>query len=424
MRGHPVLGCIADDFSGGTDLGNALAREGLDVIQTVGLPEPDLMTAWSDAIIVALKSRTAPLGEAVAASSAALDWLRGQGVERFYFKYCSTFDSRSDGNIGPVADMLLDELDASFTIACPAFPETGRTVYQGHLFVGDRLLAESPMARHPLTPMTDSSVVRLLARQTRRPVALVPAQTVARGAGAIRSTFRSLASDGVGFAVVDAMTDGDLREIATAVADHALVTGASGLARGLPSAYRDMGMLRAPGRRNRFVAPRGATAILSGSASVATREQVRSFREMSPAFAIDPRRLAVNPSALDETIEAAIVSLDRGPVLVHAVTEDDEVANVQRELGVERSAGIVEEALATVACRLVEHGVRRLVVAGGETSGAVVKALGIGAFRIGPEIAPGVPWCETIGEPHLALALKSGNFGSAGFFFDAVKALG
>lgn len=413
-----LIGCIADDFTGGTDIGNTLAREGLDVIQTVGVPGPHDPIPATDALVVALKSRTIPVADAVGLSSEALAWLRARGAEHIYFKYCSTFDSRPDGNIGPVADRLLDDLGSSFTVVCPAFPETGRTVFQGHLFVGDRLLAESSMARHPLTPMTDSNVVRLLAAQTRRTVALVPHDIVDRGASALATRLDQARHAGIGYAVVDATSDRDLRTIAEAAAGLELVTGASGLARGLPAAY---GHEARPVSGNGVVTPRGPAAVIAGSASQATREQVRRLAAMARTVAVDPRTW--RSDLADDVIAEALAAASEGPLLVHAINEPDAVADAQRELGVAEAGAIVERALAAIAVRLVGGGIRRIVVAGGETSAAVVQALGVTSLRIGAEIAPGVPACVTLDERPLALVLKSGNFGGPDFFLDALRAL-
>jgi uncharacterized protein YgbK (DUF1537 family) len=420
----PVIGCIADDFTGGTDLGSTLAREGLEVVQTVGVPPDDFDPGPAEAIVVALKSRTAPVADAVRSSLDAARWLRRRGVDTIFFKYCSTFDSRPDGNIGPVADALLDELGEDVTIVCPAFPETGRTVYRGHLFVGDVPLDESSMARHPLTPMTDSSVLRLLGRQVRRPVTLIPYEAVAAGPDAIREALGALRLAGGGYAVVDALDDRHLRSIGEAAADLRLVTGASGVARGIPDALRRRGRLAPSRPRLQLTAPDGPAVVIAGSVSPATREQVERFRPGARSVAIDPVVAAEDPAALDAAIESLTGYLGEAPVLVHGLNDPADVARAQAALGAERSAQVLEGALGRAAAHLVEAGARRMVVAGGETSAAVVEALGIRVFRIGPDIGPGVPWVLTSTEPRLALALKSGNFGGPLFFSEALDALG
>jgi len=228
-----LLGCIADDFTGATDLANMLVRGGMRAVQTIGVPASDT-TIEADALIVALKSRTIPAEEAVAQSLAALEWLRAQGCRQFLFKYCSTFDSTDKGNIGPVADALLDALGDDFTIACPAFPENGRTIFRGNLFVGDVLLNESGMQNHPLTPMTDPNLVRVLQRQTKSKVGLIAYDVIAKGPQAVRDRIAVLRNEGVRMAVADAVSDADLYVLGEACADLKLITGGSGIALGLP----------------------------------------------------------------------------------------------------------------------------------------------------------------------------------------------
>lgn len=418
-----LLGCIADDFTGATDLANMLVRAGMRTVQTIGVPEDARLAAGADAVVVALKSRTIPAAEAVAQSLAALAWLRGAGARQIYFKYCSTFDSTPAGNIGPVADALLGALDADFTIACPAFPENGRTIYKGHLFVGDLLLSDSPMKDHPLTPMTDASLVRVLARQTKREVGLVEHRTVRSGAAAIRARFAELRQRGTAYAVVDALADEDLMAIGAACADLALVTAGSGIALGLPQNFFAAGLMQPRADAAALPGAGGKPAVLAGSCSAATRKQVALMAARHPAHALDP--LAdPDPARLAATALTAIApALDAGkPFLVYSTAEPAQVAAIQAKLGTARAATLIEEALALVAQRIVASGVRRLVVAGGETSGAVVKALGVKALAIGPQIDPGVPWTMSVGsEPRVALALKSGNFGTDDFFEKALR---
>lgn len=419
----PLLGCIADDFTGATDLAGILVRAGLRTVQTVGVPAGPL-GADVDAVVVALKSRTVPPADAVAQSLAALAWLRGAGCRRFFFKYCSTFDSTDRGNIGPVAEALLAALGAPLSIACPAFPENGRRVFTGYLFVGDVLLSESGMKDHPLTPMTDPSLVRVLQRQARGKVGLVRQGDVAAGAPAIRARLEALRAEGVSLAVVDAISDADLHAIGEAAADLPLVTGGSGVAMGLPAAWRARGLLGPPGDAAALPPSSGLRAIVSGSCSPATLGQVAAaVRAGVPAFRVEPLRLAAGEDVVAAALAWAAPLLAAGPVLIHATAEPGDVRAAQERLGRERAGALVEEALAAVARALVERGVGRLVVAGGETSGAVVNALGVRALRIGPQIAPGVPWTASVGGRPLALALKSGNFGGPGFFVDAWEVL-
>jgi uncharacterized protein YgbK (DUF1537 family) len=417
-----LLGCIADDFTGATDLANMLTRGGMRTLQTIGVPDGASDLPRADALVVALKSRTIPAAEAVAQSVAALGWLKAQGCRQFLFKYCSTFDSTDAGNIGPVADALLERLGADFTIACPAFPENRRTIFNGHLFVGADLLSESPMRDHPLTPMSDPNLVRVLQRQTRAKVGLVPYAVVRQGAATIRAAFGALRADGVRHAIVDAVEDANLLAIGEACADLALVTGGSGIALGLPENFRRAGLLTRTGSAALMPPTRGYAAVIAGSCSTATQGQVAAMKRRCPSMRIDLKALAADASAVvDRAISWAATQVTRGPVLVYSTAAPDEVRDAQGAVGKDRAARLIEGALAAIAKALVARGVRRLVVAGGETAGAVVSALGAKALAIGPQIDPGVPWTFTVpGEP-VALALKSGNFGAEDFF---LKSLG
>jgi uncharacterized protein YgbK (DUF1537 family) len=412
-----LLGCIADDFTGATDLANTLVKHGMSAVQVIGVPTGPLPEA--DAVVIALKIRTAPAAEAVGQALAACDALAAAGARQIFWKYCSTFDSTDAGNIGPVGDALLRRLGAGFAIACPAFPANGRTLYLGHLFVGGALLNESGMEHHPLTPMTDPNLVRVLSRQTDGGVGLVPFGVVEQGAGAIRREMARLSESGRRFAIVDALTEAHLMAIGEAVAAHPLVTGGSGVAMGLPENFRRAGLL--PERRDAARLPpmRGAAAVLAGSCSRATLGQIGLAREHVPVLELDP---LATPDAAALAGQALAwvegrLEADR-PVVIAASAPPEKVAALQARLGREAAGALVEEALATIAEGLLARGVGRLVVAGGETSGAVVQRLGLTALRIGPEIDPGVPW--THAEPRgLHLALKSGNFGARDFFLRA-----
>ena len=418
------LGCIADDFTGATDLANNLVRAGMRVQQTIRTP--DLAAAAdvdADAVVVALKSRTIPAADAVAQSLEALRWLRAAGAQQIYFKYCSTFDSTPKGNIGPVTEALMDALGTGLTIATPAFPDNGRTVFKGHLFVGEQLLSDSGMRHHPLTPMTDANLVRVLAAQTSVPVGLIDHRVVGAGPDAIRGRLAELERDGVGIAVVDAVSNDDLLRLGPALAGMPLVTAGSGVAIGLPANWGITPSAEAAA----LPAPGGHAAIVSGSVSVATNGQVREFIAAGhPAFGIDPLRLAAGQDQVGAALAFAQQHLADGPVLVYSTESPDAVRRVQGELGASEAGELVEGALAAVATGLVERGVRRLVVAGGETSGAVVQALGLRTLRIGAQIDPGVPWCAAPlpGGDTLHITLKSGNFGTPDFFTKALAALG
>lgn len=417
-----LLGCIADDLTGGTDLAGILVKNGMRTVQMIGVPDG----SWpedADAVVVALKSRASPVREAVTESLAALRWLQSAGCLQYYFKYCSTFDSTPQGNIGPVADALMDALGADFTIACSAFPATRRTIYQGYLFVGGVLLNESGMQHHPLTPMTDANLVRVLQQQTQRNVGLVDHAVVSAGASAISDRFAGLRREGYGWAIVDAISDHDLAEIAAAATDLSLVTGGSGLAQGLPQNFRQRGLLNVPAAVGRMSATDGFRAVIAGSCSAATRKQVDVMRAQHPAFRVDPLELANGQDVVGSALEWAAARIGDGPILIYATAAPEDVKCIQTTLGAEKSAALVEHALAAIAARLIDLGVGQLIVAGGETSGAVLHALGVTRLTIGSEIDPGVPWTTTmLQKPErrpLALALKSGNFGSPDFFLKA-----
>lgn len=417
----PLLGCIADDFTGATDLANTLVKAGMRAVQLLGVPRAGLAVPDVDAAIVALKSRSNPAPEAVEMSLAALRWLQAAGARQFYFKYCSTFDSTDRGNIGPVADALADALSVDFTVFNPAFPTNKRTVYKGYLFVGDELLSESGMRHHPLTPMTDPSLVRVLQRQTPHKVGLVPYATIVRGADAVCTAFAELRRAGVRHAVLDSLSDEHLYTLGEACADLALVTGGSGMAMGLPENFRRRGQL-ASGRQAALPKVEGAAAVIAGSCSVATQGQVALMRKDHEAFAVDPVAIAAGKDIAREALAWAQPRLSaQKPILIYSTAAPDQVAAVQERVGRERAGSMIEETLGRIAQGLVAEGVRRLVVAGGETSGAVVGALGVEGLQIGAEIDPGVPWTVGLGEPALALALKSGNFGAPDFFTKAFK---
>jgi 3-dehydrotetronate 4-kinase len=372
--------------------------------------------------VVALKSRTIPAAEAIDKSLAALTWLKTACARQILFKYCSTFDSTDAGNIGPVAEALMGALDTDFTLFCPAFPEAGRTIYRGYLFVGDVLLSESGMRDHPLTPMRDPSLVRVLQRQSRGRVGLVPEATVARGAAAIRDAFAALRRDGFAHTIVDAIQDRDLAAIGEAAADFKLITGGSGIALGLPENFRRRGLLDG-GAADSLPAISGAAAVLSGSCSTATLAQVAYMKERAPAFTVDPIAFAESGEGAQQALAWAKPLLGEQPILISASAPPEKVAEVQHRLGRERAGALVEGTLAAIASGLADAGVRRFVVAGGETAGAVAQALGVTGLRIGRQIDPGVPWTASLGEPALALALKSGNFGAPDFFLRALSVL-
>jgi uncharacterized protein YgbK (DUF1537 family) len=420
-----LLGCIADDSTGATDLANNLVRAGMRVVQVIGVPTAPLR-ANPDAVVVALKSRTSPRDQAVADSLQALRWLQSHGAQQIYFKYCSTFDSTPQGNIGPVTEALMDALAsldyADFTIATPAFPDTQRTVFNGHLFVGDVPLNESGMQNHPLTPMTDANLVRVLQTQCRRKVGLIDFKAVAQGETAIRIRIDELRAEGTGIAIVDAISNDDLLRLGRALKGMPLVTAASGLASGLAGNF-GISPSSAAGALPKAA---GLKAVLSGSCSLATNRQVTDFiQDGGPAFHIDPSQIAAGADVAAQALAWAAPLLRRGPVLVCSTTDSDAVKRVQTQLGARQAGAMVEQTLAAIARGLVELGVCQMIVAGGETSGACLQALKITQLKIGGQIDPGVPWCHARTEQgaDLHLALKSGNFGADDFFGKAFAML-
>ncbi|MEJ0016620.1 MAG: 3-oxo-tetronate kinase [Acetobacteraceae bacterium] len=418
-----LLGAIADDFTGATDLCSMLVRGGMRTVQLIGVPRPGDPPPDADAVVVALKSRTAPVKQAVDESLAALAWLRAAGCRQFFFKYCSTFDSTDAGNIGPVADALIAELGCGFALACPAFPANARSVYQGHLFVGSVLLNESGMEHHPLTPMTDANLVRVLARQTDGTVGLVPYATVEQGAAAIRAAMAALQAEGRRYAIVDAVSDAHLVAIGEAAEHDALITGGSGVAMGLPGNFRRRGELP---ERDAASLPSlaGHSAVIAGSCSRATLAQIGVASESVPVLQLDPLAQP-DSAAMAATARAWMADrLGTTPIVIAASAPPDKVAALQQMLGRDGAGALVEQTLAQVADDLVARGVRRLVVAGGETAGAVVSRLGVSRLRIGGEIDPGVPWTYAEGgATPLLMALKSGNFGARDFFLKAFEVL-
>ncbi len=416
------LGCIADDFTGATDLANTLTRQGMSTVVLLGVPDSSLAAPDADAVVIALKSRSNPAAEAIQMSLDSLTWLQRAGARQIHFKYCSTFDSTDAGNIGPVAEALLDALGADFTIACPAFPTNKRTIYNGHLFVGDQLLSESSMRHHPLNPMTDALLTRVLQRQCKGKVGLIAFEVVALGADAIRTRVAELRKDGVRIAIADAITDQHLIDLGAACAELKLLTGGSGLALGLPENFRRAGVLVA---RDASALPRigGHAAVLAGSCSIATNTQVIVFKQHFESLALDPLAFG---SAADGTAQAlawARTRVGAKPILIYSTAEPAVVARVQGALGRERAGHLIEQTMAKIAQGLIAMGVRRMVVAGGETAGAVVSALNVRGLRVGAEIDPGVPWTTSIGDDPVALALKSGNFGADDFFAQAFEKL-
>lgn len=419
-----LLGVIADDFTGASDIASTIAKGlpgqgGLRTAQFLGVPAKEA-PPHIEAGVVALKTRSVPPEEAIVQSLAALQWLREQGCRQFIFKYCSTFDSTPRGNIGPVAEALANALSASGVAACPAFPGTGRTVYRGHLFVHDRLLNESGLEHHPLNPMTDADIRRWLARQSTAPVGLVAMPVVAEGSDAIAAALDEAAERGERLVIIDAICEADLLAIARACRCAPLLTGGSGIALGLPANFIDAGF--AEGHIATRIGVPGPEAILAGSCSDTTRRQVDIHSQAHPTFAIDVERVMENTLGPDELVAFIREHEGRAP-LVYSSGDRRTVSRLQARHGSESVSARLDRLFADTAQALIRSGVKRLVVAGGETSGAVVAALGLDSLEIGPEIDPGVPVLLADGAEPIALALKSGNFGAPDFFDKALACL-
>jgi uncharacterized protein YgbK (DUF1537 family) len=414
-----VLGAVADDYTGASDLANTLSRNGLATIQTIGVPAADFDPGDAEAIVVALKIRSVEAPRAVREALAGHDWLKSRGARHVVYKICSTFDSTDAGNIGPVGEAFRARAGAGCIPVTPAFPETGRTVYQGHLFVGAVPLHESPLKDHPLNPMHDSNLVRVLRRQSKAPVGLVALAVVNEGGAAISRRLAELEREGCGSAIIDAVFERDLEALGEAAAQLPVSVGASGLGLGLARAFARG---RAAGAGAPLAPVGGLAAILAGSCSRATLDQIAAAEGAAPTLRLSAQRLIEDESEARRAVAWAKARMANAPVLIAASAEPQDVAALQSRFGREASGRAIETALAEIAEGLVGAGVRRLIVAGGETSGAVVDRLGVRAFRLGPEIAPGVPLMRTIGRSggEMQMALKSGNFGGRDFFARAL----
>ncbi len=418
-----ALGCIADDYTGASDLANMLTRCGLRTVQTIGVPDDALALPDVDAVVVSLKSRSIEASVAVARSREADKWLRARGASHVLFKICSTFDSTDAGNIGPVMDALRTDSGDAIVLVTPAFPGTGRTVYQGNLFVGSVPLNESPLKDHPLNPMHDSNLVRVLARQSRSKVGLVDLATVAKGRDAIRTRLAELAKQGIGAAVVDAVFDPELEVIGEVALEHWLSVGASGMGLGLARGLVASGKVKPASSSADQKAVGGPVACLAGSCSQATLAQIAQAEKSMPVLRLDPEKIVAGAPEAERALEWARAAIGKGPVLIASSSSPDQVAGLQARHGRDAAGHAIEQTMATISDGLVAAGVRRLVIAGGETSGAVVDRLAIPAFLVGPEIAAGVPVLRGVGwrKGEAAMALKSGNFGGPDFFNDAIR---
>ncbi|MEZ8583376.1 3-oxo-tetronate kinase [Vibrio cyclitrophicus] len=412
-----LLGVIADDFTGATDIAGFLVENGMRTIQLNGIPTGDFEVA-ADAVVISLKSRSCPVDEAITDSVAGLKWLQAQGCQQFYFKYCSTFDSTAEGNIGPVTDALLAELGESFTMVCPALPVNGRTVYNGHLFVFGELLCDSGMRYHPVTPMTDSSVVRMMDAQSAGVSGLVNFQTIEQGSDAVTARLNELKAQGSRYAVVDAFNAEHLVTLGQAAKSLKLITGGSGLAAGIAKNWTKH-LADQSDAKHAGSPVKAPTVVFSGSCSVMTNQQVALYKQLAPHFAIDVKACLTNDQYANEVFDWVMTHIQSEfAPLVYATTEATALKVIQEEYGAHASSHAVEQFFSQLAIKLQQNGVKNFIVAGGETSGVVTQSLAVKGFHIGPQIAPGVPWVRSV-EGDLSLALKSGNFGDENFFAKA-----
>ncbi|MEM7209213.1 MAG: 3-oxo-tetronate kinase [Pseudomonadota bacterium] len=417
-----ILGCIADDFTGATDLASTLVKEGVRTVVVIGVPNCNTDVSDAQAVVIALKSRTAETADAIRWSLDSLTWLKNRNCKQYFFKYCSTFDSTEKGNIGPVADALVEALDTDICTVCPAFPDNERTVYKGMLFVGDLLLSESSMKDHPLTPMKDSNLARLLGQQSDGKSGLVDLKHVRQGAEAIRQQLDCLQNRGVRYAIVDAVTNDDLQEIGKSLSDHQLVTGGSAVAAGLPANYHQAGLID-PIHVSELSSYPGRKAVLSGSCSSTSLTQLTNVIGRWPSYYIDPFRLEGEHSIVDDISTWVSNQNPTQPVVIYSSTNPETLRKVHAKLDGKLAAESIEITFGRIARRLSESGFDQFIVAGGETSGSVVRGLKINELKVGKEIDPGVPWCQTVRGKNLAITLKSGNFGVEEFFEKAFRLL-
>lgn len=420
-----ILGCVADDFTGASDLASFLVESGMSTVQIIDVPTQDQpLMEDVDAVVVALKSRTQPVSDAINDSIAALEWLKAKGCQQFYFKYCSTFDSTTKGNIGPVVDAMLENLGEQYTIACPSLPVNGRKVFNGHLFVNGSLLSESGMEFHPLTPMTDSNIVRVMAQQSQGEVSLIDHSIVEAGPKTIKEAMARL-SETSRYSVVDAISNENLMAIAQACDDLKLVTGGSGLSIGLADNFVRKGLFNKRYDSKVLRPVKGGTVILSGSCSKATRAQVAQYKEHNPSLKVNPMELEHGSQTVAGAVAWYQSASKQGqiPVLIYATDEPENINKYMHALGEQKASQLVEKFMHELACALSQAGVCRFIVAGGETSGSVVKALNVTSLKIGESIAPGVPVIQSTEPPYFLMALKSGNFGQVDFFDRAFQIL-
>ncbi|MEZ5924081.1 MAG: four-carbon acid sugar kinase family protein [Hyphomicrobiaceae bacterium] len=410
-----LLGAIADDLTGGIELASMLVAQGVRTGFGIG-PAASLVED-AEAQVIALKTRVIPADEAVTAVLGGAERLITRGARQVFFKYCATFDSTPAGNIGPCAEALIDRLDAHRALFCPALCETGRTVYQGHMFGGSTLLSDSPKRFDPLTPMTDSNLVRVLQAQSRQKVGLIDHSIVEAGPEAIRYRSEQLAAEGATLQIVDTLNENHLAAIADAAAGMPLLTGNSSVAAHLPACWRRSGDLQATAPIM-LAGVDGPGAVIAGSVAEQTRQQLAVFGTHHPVLTLHLERAFAGDDLVGEAMTFARQCMRQcRDFAISTAVPQAAVDQLQTRFGRAETAAQAEFILSTLAHRFVhELGVRRIVVAGGETSGAVVAALGLTRLEVGPYLGLGMSRAITRTEPILGLSLKSGKLGSLDVF--------
>jgi uncharacterized protein YgbK (DUF1537 family) len=405
-----AFAAIADDLTGGLELASLIRRGGVRCPLLLH-PGPRTDLAGLEAVVFGLKTRVIPARRAVAAFARAMDAIGRRGARQVFYKYCATFDSTPRGNIGPCADLLMERREAGFTLFCPAFPEVGRTVYQGHLFAGEVLISDSPKRFDPLTPMREPSLVKVLQAQTRRRVGLLPHAVLAEGVAAAAARAARLQADGIPYAIADTLDEADLAVTAEASVDWPLMTGGSSVAVYYPALWRARGWMAGTDAPALPPPPPGPAVVVAGSCADRTFDQLAHFGERRPVLFLDPARALDGADLVAEALAWAGRGLPDGAVAVATSARPDAVAALQRRLGRRRAARLAEDILARIAAGLHASGIRRFVISGGETSGAVLEALKVTALEVDSYVTAGQSHSMTTGPDPISFYLKSGKLG-------------
>jgi len=414
-----IFAGLADDITGGMELAAVLAGQGVDCSFVTN---PDRVQLNREAVVIAQKTRTCAPRDALRMTACGLRAAMRANAAQIFFKYCATFDSTAKGNIGPCADFIARELGVDFTLFVPSFPEAERYVFQGHLFVQDRLVSESPKRFDPLTPMTDPDLVRVLQAQTAVVVGRLPLSILHRGPAAAEVHLTALRHDGVGYAIADAISNDDLAALAELTAEWRFMTGNSTIAGFYPPIWRRQGLIP-PDRGPPSLPPiDGPAVVLAGSCADRTLEQLVAFEHHRPVIRIDPLE-AAQRDLVPELFAQVQARLADGPIAIASSARPADVKNVQDKLGVTGAAATIEDLLGRLASQLRRAGVRRFLVAGGETSGAILDHLGIESMQVGRYEAAGVGRAVSEQENPIALCLKSGKLGPVDMFLPTLEAM-